>query len=321
MEEFLLNKISAVSEEETKILNGEMLDKRLYTGEADFIVDNDKMTHGKRDISVRTHTRYTNFPLHRHNYLEMMIVLSGSITHIISGEEITLTEGDIIVLNKHVSHSIRKTDTPDIGVNIIISDNFAKSLSIELSETVFSELAEQNSRPDGRGIYLCFGTKGKKQITNIIENLLFELTEYSPDMAILRCTTTLLFDYLSRKSGKLLKRASRLPDRDSIRKSTILGYIRSTYRTATLRELSEIMFLTVPYLSKITSELFGKGFKDLLFEERMARATELITKTDIPIGDVIVAVGYENESYFHREFKKRNGLTPLSMRKISKKGK
>lgn len=318
MEEFLLKKISAVSEEETKILNGGKLDKRLYTGEADFIVDTDKVTHGERDISVRTHTRYTDFPLHRHNYLEMMIVLSGSITHTISGEDITLTEGDIIVLNKHVSHSIRKTDTPDIGVNIIISDNFAKSLSIELSETVFSELAEQNSKPDGRGIYLCFGTKGNKQISNIIENLLFELTEYSLDMAILRYTTTLLFDYLSKKSEKLLKRASRLPDRDSTRKSAILGYIRNNYRNATLSELSEIMFLTVPYLSKITSELFGKSFKDILFEERMVRATELITKTDIPIGDVITAVGYENESYFHREFKKRNGLTPLAMRKASK---
>lgn len=318
MEDFLLKKISAVTDEETEILTGNALDRGRYTGGGDFIVDTERLMRDGRDISVRTHTRYTDFPLHRHNYLEMMIVLSGSITHIISGEEITLTEGDIIILNKHVSHSIKRTDTPDIGVNIIISDNFAESLSKELSETVFSELAEQNSRPDGSGIYLCFETKGKKQISNIIENLLFELTEYSSDMQILRFTTSLLFYYLSRKSEKLLKRASRLPDRDGMRRSTVIGYIRSNYKRATLTELSEIMFLSPPYLSKIISELFGKSFKELLLEERMRRATELIVKTDLPIGDIIGGVGYENESYFHREFKKKNGKTPLMMRKLSK---
>ena len=318
MEEFLLKKISAVSEEEKRILSGELLDKRLYSTAADFVVDTDKMAHDGRDISIRTHTRYTDFPFHRHNYLEMMIVLSGNITHIISEEEITLTEGDIIVLNKHVSHAIKKTDTPDIGVNIIISDNFAKSLSGELSETVFSELAKQNSESDGNGIYLCFNTKGNKQISNIIENLLFELTEYSPDMQILRYTTGLLFEYLSKKSEKLLTHASTLPDRNATRRAAILGYIRSNYRDATLAELSEIMFLTAPYLSKITTELFGKSFKELLVEERMRKAHELITKTDLQIGDVISVVGYENESYFHREFKKRTGLTPLKMRKGQK---
>ena len=50
----------------------------------------------------------------------------------------------------------------------------------------------------------------------------------------------------------------------------------------------------------------------------MKKAAELITKTSLPIGDIINSVGYENESYFHREFKRRTGKTPLSMRKNSK---
>ena len=315
MDEFLLGQISMISEEEERILSGIPLDRELYTSNSDFVVSSDKMTGGMRDITVRTHTRYTSFPLHRHNYLEMMIVLSGNITNHISGETITLGEGDILILNKHVSHSIDRAETPDIGVNIILSDNFMDSLSKELAETVFSELAEQNAKSDGSGIYLCFSTKGNKQISNIIENLLFELLEYSSDMQILRYTTALLFDYLSRNSGTLLRIASRLPDRDGMRKSAILGYIRSNYRTATLKELSELIFLSAPYLSKIISEYFGKSFKELLFEERMARATEMIKKTGLPIGDIINSVGYENESYFHREFKRRTGKTPLSLRK------
>ena len=114
MEDFLIQKLSAVSDEEKRILSGSELDRRLYTGDADFIVHTDKLMHG-RDINVRTHTRYTDFPLHRHNYLEVMIVLSGSITHEINGELITLCEGDILILNKHTSHSIKRADTSYFG--------------------------------------------------------------------------------------------------------------------------------------------------------------------------------------------------------------
>lgn len=317
MEKFLIQRLSVVTDEEKRILSGDGLNKELYTADSDFVVRIDKMMRG-RDISVRTHTRYVDFPLHKHNYLEVMIVLSGSITHEIHGEPVTLGEGDILVLNKHVAHSIKRADTPDIGVNIIISDSFVELLQRELSETVFSELAEQNSRPDGKSVYLCFSAKGNKQIANIVENLLFELIEYSADMQILRSTTSLLFNYLSRKSGKLLRAASTLPDRDGRRRSAILGYIRSNYRGATLTELSEIMFLTPPYLSKTVATLFGKSFKELLLEERINRAGEMIKNTDLPIGDIINSVGYENESYFHREFKKSFGVTPLVYRKSAR---
>lgn len=318
MEKFLLEKIGTVTDEENAILSGLNIDRSIYTGAPDFVINADKLLRGGRSIAVRTHTRFTEFPTHKHNYLEMMIVLSGSITHVIAGESVTLEKGDILVLNKHVAHSIKRAGATDIGVNIIISDSFAESLSEDLAETVFSELVLHNSKLGGSGVYLCFGAEGNTQIENIIENLLFELTEYSADDKILRYTTALLFDYLSRKSKKLLKIASHTPDKKGMRRREILSYIQSNYKTASLTELAERTFLTAPYLSKLINDVFGKGFKELLLEERMRRAIELITKTDTPIGVIIDGIGYENESYFHREFKKHTGMTPLKLRKQGK---
>ena len=315
MEKGLIEKIAAVTDEERRILAGDTIDRELYSSDADFVVTSDKMMDAVRDITVRTHTRYTEFPLHRHNYPEIMIVLGGSITHRIGDEDITLCEGDILVMNKHVAHSIARADTPDIGVNLILSDAFAESLSAELCGTVFSELAAENAKADGAGIYLAFSTKGVRQIANIIENLLFELTEYSSsDIRILRYTTALLFEYLSKKSDKLLRIASKLPDREGSRRTAILSYIRSSCRDASLSTLAEEMFLSVPYLSKLISDYFGKSFKELLLEERLRRSKQLILDTDIPIGEIIDAVGYENGSYFRRKFKAEFGMTPFAMR-------
>ena len=317
MEKYLLEFLSRESEEEAGILGGEMLNRKIYSGGEDFVVNEARLFGPRQSISARTHTRYVDFPLHKHNYVEMMIVLSGSITHEIDGEELTLSKGEILVMNKHVSHSIRHSGRDDIGVNIIISDRFIDGVAAELSGTVFSSLIKENAKDGGTPIYLAFSTEGRKYIENVIENLLFELTEKGGDAAIMTGTVSLLLRYLSVENKELLRVGNLKSDKDEARRLEILSYVRSHYRTASLTELGERMYLTVPYLSKITTELFQKSFKELVVDERMSRAKTAFESTKMSIGDVIRSVGYENESYFHREFKKRFGMTPLAMRKAS----
>ena len=315
MEPNLLKTISEITDEEKRILAGIPLQKSIYSSGVEFIVNSDKLLEEGSDIAVRTHTRFASFPLHSHNYLEVMIVLSGKITHRIFGEELALSEGDILVMNKHIPHSIDKAEMEDVGVNIIISDNFAKELSTALSKTVFRDLAEQNLAELGDGMYLAFRTGGDKQIKNIVENLLFELTEYKKNTEVLKFTASLLFGYLSRSADKMLSAASKLPDKETKRKSAILSYIAAHYEDASLTELARILGLTVPYLSKAVQTYFAKSFKDLLFDHRIGLAKDLIINTNLSIGEIIARIGYDNESYFHREFKKQTGTTPMAMRR------
>ena len=315
MEKYLLDTLSRESEEETGILGGEMLNRKMYSGGDDFIVNEARLFGMGRSISARTHTRYVDFPKHRHNYVEMMIVLSGSITHEIEGEILNLKTGELLLMNKHASHSVRRSGKDDIGVNIIMSDRFVDSMATELSGTVFSSLIKENAKPDGSPIYLAFRYGGHKYIENAIENLLFELTEKGEDVRIMTGTVSILLRYLSLENEDLLRTMNVITSKDEARRIEILSYIKSSYLTASLSELSQRLYLTVPYLSKITKELFGKSFKELVVDERMQRARSAFLNTELSIGDVIRSVGYENESYFHREFKKRYGVTPLAMRK------
>ena len=318
MEKYLLDILSRESEEETGILGGEVLNRKMYSGGDEFVVNEARLFGAGRSISARTHTRYVDFPQHRHNYVEMMIVLSGSITHEIDGAELTLEKGELLLMNKHVAHSIRRSGKDDIGVNIIMSDSFIDGVAAELSGTVFSHLIKENAKSGGSPMYLAFRYGGRKYIENTIENLLFELTEKGEDVAIMSGTVSILLRYLSLENEELLRVGTVNTDKDEERKIEIISYVKSNYRTATLGELSERLYLTPPYLSKITKELFGKSFKELVVDERMESARSAFLNTSLSVGDVIRSVGYENESYFHREFKKRYGTTPLAIRKNSR---
>lgn len=315
MEKYLLDILSRESEEEAGILGGEVLNRKMYSSGEDFVVNDARLFGSGRSISARTHTRYVDFPSHRHNYVEMMIVLSGSITHEIDGRELSLGTGEILMMNKHVSHSVKRSGRNDIGVNIIMSDKLIDGMAAELSGTVFSSLIKENSKTDGAPIYLAFCTVGRKYIENAIENLLFALTQNQDDVGIMTGTVSILLRYLSLECEDLLRDGNSIASKDEARKIEILSYVKSNYRTASLTELGDKLYLTPPYLSKITKELFGKSFKQLVVDERMERAHSAFLNTDLSVGDVIRSVGYENESYFHREFMKRYGMTPLALRK------
>lgn len=75
-------------------------------------------------IALRTHTRFIRFPLHTHNYVELMYVCKGSITHIIEGKKVVVDKGELLFLNQHTTHEILPAGIDDIGINFIILPEF-----------------------------------------------------------------------------------------------------------------------------------------------------------------------------------------------------
>ena len=123
MREEFLNRLAVVNEEEQKILSGEnKVNKRLYTAFAkEFIVNSHRLMQEGEQISLRRHTRFADFPTHGHNYVEMTYVASGQVTHVVKHREIKMRAGDVLLLNRHTQHSVRKTGENDLAINIMLS--------------------------------------------------------------------------------------------------------------------------------------------------------------------------------------------------------
>ena len=95
----------------------------------------------------------------------------------------------------------------------------------------------------------------------------------------------------------------------------VLSYVDEHYKNGTLSELAEMMGYDVYWLSREIKKRTGKTYKELLLSKRMQQASYLLTKSSLPVTDIIELVGYDNSSYFYRKFKEKYGLSPKEYRK------
>ena len=69
------------------------------------------------------------------------------------------------------------------------------------------------------------------------------------------------------------------------------------------------------YLSTMFSSEMGITFIDFLNKERVKQAAALIANTDLQIQEIATSVGYNNGSYFAKQFKKYYNMSPAEYKK------
>lgn len=96
----------------------------------------------------------------------------------------------------------------------------------------------------------------------------------------------------------------------------IQQYVEEHLATASLNDLARLLGYSTVYMGTLVKKATGLSFKKLLQDKRLSVAADLLSTTDLPIGEIIRSVGYENEHYFREKFKERYSQNPLAYRKI-----
>ncbi|NUU76051.1 AraC family transcriptional regulator [Paenibacillus xylanilyticus] len=93
--------------------------------------------------------------------------------------------------------------------------------------------------------------------------------------------------------------------------SAVKAYIREHLSgDLTLDHVSEQVFISPKYLSKIFKEETGITYSEYVTNQRMERARELIAQREFTIEQVASTVGYRTPAYFIKKFKEIHGCTP-----------
>ena len=315
MDKALINKLSEITEEEMRLKSGEKLDISAYSGNDLGVVDSKKLLKTGSLITVRPNTRFTSFPRHKHNYIEMVYVLKGKQTHIIENEnEIVLNEGGLLMMNQHVYHETKYSSQNDIAVNFIILPEFfdtaiemAGNKSI-IAEFIFSGLSSESRSID----YIYFDIKDDVPVKNLIENLMWSAVFKKGSRRIDQITMGLLIMSLMR-SPKLSVIGKNATSAESTA-MLALKEIDENYKFASLSSVAEKNHVSAAYVSKAVKLATGKTFKELLCGKRLKRASELLKTSGLTVDEIIRYVGYENSSYFYKAFFEKYKMTPKNYR-------
>ena len=103
--------------------------------------------------------------------------------------------------------------------------------------------------------------------------------------------------------------------RDSGHMRRISDFIAENYlRSPTLDQAATYARLSRSRLCALLRQHTGTSFNALIREMRIDDARERLVLTDEPIGQIAFAVGYNDEKYFLRAFRKSVGMTPTAYR-------
>lgn len=316
MDEKLMQLLQVISPEEQFYLEGnEQVEREIYTRQKLFEIDRALFLKEGRLITMRPHSRFVDFPEHRHNYIEIMYVCMGSITHCIDGREITMKKGDLLLLNQQVMHSVKRADHGDIGINFIaLPEFFDIPLQMLNKNNVLADFLISTLRQNQQTAqYLLFQLEGDQAIENLMENMISSMIYDKKGYdTINQYSMGLVFLYLLNHISSLTKNSSQ-SYRDVVVQSA-LSYIDARYKTASLTKMAEDFHQSLSVLSKTIKQSTGFTFQELLQRKRFQKAVMLLLDTELSVEEIAVTVGYENQSYFYRQFRERYGMTPRHYR-------
>ncbi len=94
-----------------------------------------------------------------------------------------------------------------------------------------------------------------------------------------------------------------------------VDYIKKRYaEKISLEEVAGVVFLSPSYFSKVFKEEMGGTFSAYLNKIRIDKSKLLLLSTKESIVDICDQVGFEDQSYFTKVFKKLTGITPAKYR-------
>lgn len=268
-------------------------------------------------LAITQHTRFSIFPVHIHNYVEMNYVYAGQCRQLINGTPVVLQEGDICILDTHVPHTILETSEDDIIINLIMLKSFfnASFLSRLAGTGIISDfLVNAISQTQNHNRYIIFHTGNEARVKDTMEILMCEYF----DPAI--CSKEMIESYLIILFSELLRTFQRKQAKDYGAHSAtylvdILKYIEDHYKACTLASTAERFNFHPNYLSAYLRKATGRTFKELVQIQRMTMASLLLTGTSLTVGEIANEIGYNNLGFFYKKFVGYFGQTPHEYRR------
>lgn len=278
-----------------------------------------------QDINIHVATVEDVYATHKHDFIEMVFILSGKGTHIIDGVAYPIEKGDVFIVNKNIPHSYQAFPGCPIKVyNCIFQPEFIAGMLSGYSDFVdtayrylFHSLSEEKTPKK----YIKIIGVDTYEIKVILDEIRDEYVRHQKGyLHIIRAEMIRMLILIFRLYyAEKKKRREHGPYRKILVEHT-LEYMRKHYKEPiTCEQLAGREYISSSYFSRIFHEETGYSVIQMLQRVRIEAAVELLQTTVFTVDMIAEKVGYSDLKHFYKIFKKITGHTPGRYRRHPEK--
>lgn len=253
---------------------------------------------------------------HRHGFLQLFYVLSGSFRHAVNGKMHIHCRNELLILPPFVTHQIDTSSAEGLewifvnigdGVLSLSSDDPARNLIFDLTclRPLFYHAA--NVSP-----FLRFEGRQARNLEKILRKLQGEYDSNQCTLPFIRSAVGQLFSLITQQyiaTANTRESALITGYRQSLQAA--MEYIDSHYTEAITREeVCRIAHMSKSSFTYIFKQLTGLTFLEYVHSHRVHLAKGMLEEGRLNFTQIGLRCGFSSLSYFGRVFKKYTGLSP-----------
>lgn len=242
---------------------------------------------------------------HKHDFLTISYILSGSCTYEIDNIPYKTKKGNILIINSNTNHCKTFDNNESITEFQIGFDN------VKLENLPRNHIIEENKTPK------ISVTDNDGEILKYYNEIMLQQGKCKPGSALIlkALGMELLVSIIRCLNSSEVKKDKGLLNIDTYDKETIVNsiseFINKNYMNEiSLDIISKNMYLSPTYISKTFKESTGDSPINYLIKVRLSKARELLKSNDYSIKQVAKMVGYSDAYYFSKLYKKHYGYAP-----------
>jgi AraC-like DNA-binding protein len=271
------------------------------------------------DVHVPIQFEFRNpqspFPLHIHDFHEIVFIYSGKATHLTANGDYDVQSGDFISIKPDQAHGYKNVRNL-VLMNVLIKPSFFEEdrfgiHSLPSFMALFGrEPEEDTKRSPIVHFRLDFGTFARAK--NFIDGASTELTEHSEGYrAVITGLVQELIVLLMRQYGG----KNRVHANFASEAMNLISYVKHNYRASlSMAALTGMSGMSESHVLRVFKRYQGCSPFQYISRLRLSAATDALIQTDKSITEIALDLGFNDSNYFTRAFRKHLGLSPREYR-------
>ncbi|HJB17089.1 MAG TPA: histidine kinase [Candidatus Blautia excrementipullorum] len=263
----------------------------------------------KENFYILTHQVTEDFPGHTHSYFELNYLCSGSLINVVDGNEIYMTPGDLVFLNRKAVHELRFIQKDTLLINFCLKPEiFGQTLGEFCQDD--NLVANFFREPEGgKKNYIFFSLGHSLHAQSLLNSMIQEYADSNFHKTFqLEAMLLLFFSYLANEKEFSYYGSDEHTHR-------ILSYFQDHCLREDPDEMAGHFGCTPDQIDEHLKKHTGRSAMSFVWEIRLNEALRLLSNPDFNIYQIAENCGFDSVDEFSALFRRKFHITPVEYRK------